>query len=260
VECRWSTHCTGDNKICEAQTCRAARDCHELKTELPGLPNGVYTIDLDGTGAAPPIKAACEMTVNGGGWTLVQRTRWAWADSMALYTNYATWHDMTIGQPNPGSAYRLAGSQWPTLGAQSGLMMVHRLHTTAGGACGPLYYVAQATVAVDSATSTATLSNITQPVPLVAGPDLSTTDSGPSMAGCVIPGSAVPWFYTACCSTCVTYKGGYWLDEPHPMANYTTTADFFGSTEATACSGQTVRLDDSGSTFRGVDSMEVYLR
>ena len=45
------------------------------------------------------------------------------------------------------------------------------------------------------------------------------------------------------------------------MQNYTSaTADIFGKTESQACAGHTVRVADDASTFRGDDSMEVYLR
>jgi hypothetical protein len=43
--------------------------------------------------------------------------------------------------------------------------------------------------------------------------------------------------------------------------NYTCeTADIFGKTESQACAGHNVRVADDASTFRGDDSMEVYLR
>jgi hypothetical protein len=64
-----------------------------------------------------------------------------------------------------------------------------------------------------------------------------------------------------CCATCPTFGNAYWTDEPHPMQNYTSaTADIFGKTESQACAGHTVRVADDASTFRGDDSMEVYLR
>jgi hypothetical protein len=45
------------------------------------------------------------------------------------------------------------------------------------------------------------------------------------------------------------------------MQSYTnTTADIFGKTETQACVGHAVRGADNMSTFRGDDSMEVYLR
>ena len=255
VECRFSSHCTGTKKICEADMCRAAKSCSELVTELPGLPSGVYTID-PGTGA---FDAGCELETSGGGWTLVQRTVWAWAASQALHTSYADWHDTTVGTPAAGMAYRLAGQRWPDVTAKGEIMVVHRVRTTAGGACDPLYYTGSGGTLSVSATA-ASCAGVTAAAPLLSAPELSTLDQGPGMA-CVASDNGVPWFYSMCCATCPTFGNAYWADEPHPMENYTaTTADLFGKTEAQVCAGKTPRGADNMSTFRGDDSMEVYLR
>jgi hypothetical protein len=254
VECRFSSHCTGDDKICEADHCRAAKSCDELATELPGLPSGVYSID-PGDGA---FQASCELATAGGGWTLVQRTLWAWSASQALQTAYGAWHDTTIGDPGSG-AYRLAGQRWPDVASRGDLMIIHRVRTTAGGACDPLYYTGSGGTLTVGDTS-ATLTGLTSTAPLLADPALSTLDTGPG-AACVTSDGGVPWFYGSCCATCPTFGNAYWTDEPHPMQNYTsTTADLFGKTEVQACAGQTVRAADNASSYRGDDSMEVYLR
>jgi len=263
VQCRFSSQCTADAQICQADACRPATSCRELATELPGLAAGLYTIDLDGaSGPDAPFSAYCE-TAAGGGWMLVQRTTWSWTDSQALLTTFADWATASVGMPDPGHAYRLAGTLWPAGAAQSGLMIVHRIRTIAGGACDPLYYVGSAGIAVDTSAQTATLSNLSQPVSIVNNTVFSASDVGPFAANCVTADDGVPWFYNACCSTCPTFGAGYWTDEPHPMENYTTSADELGKTETNACAGKTIQTDQlapSGGGFRGVDSMEIYVR
>ncbi|HEY1554236.1 MAG TPA: fibrinogen-like YCDxxxxGGGW domain-containing protein [Kofleriaceae bacterium] len=257
VACRFSSQCTGDAKICEANACRDATSCEELATELPGLAAGIYTVDLDGPGPGAAVSAYCE-TAAGGGWMLVQRTLWDWTASQTLVTDFATWTTTTIGMPDAGHAYRMQGALWPAAAARGDILLEHRIRTTAGDACAPLYYVATgATVAVDA--SGASIANTMQAVPIVNGPSLSTTDVGPDI-DCVTPDNGVPWFYDACCSTCPTFGASYWLDEPHPMESYSTTADALGKTEADVCAGHAIQMDQAGSTFRGVDTMEVFLR
>ncbi|MBK6528204.1 MAG: hypothetical protein IPF99_01015 [Deltaproteobacteria bacterium] len=47
------------------------RDCRELHTLNPSLPSGEYMVDLDGAGSGAATTVRCDMTTDGGGWTLV---------------------------------------------------------------------------------------------------------------------------------------------------------------------------------------------
>jgi hypothetical protein len=81
--------------ICEGATagCRAARHCAELLAAHPTLGDGAYEIDPDGAAGAAPWITFCDMTIDGGGWTLVGKTD-------GVRDMYSTWlvSDVNVGQ------------------------------------------------------------------------------------------------------------------------------------------------------------------
>src|SRR5262245_53537565 len=84
--CAADTDCAAMG-ICDPQECRTARSCAELLQHYPGSGDGAYAI-APATGA-PPFQALCDMTRQGGGWTLLLKTN---GDSTFAY-DASAWTD-----------------------------------------------------------------------------------------------------------------------------------------------------------------------
>lgn len=242
------------SKFCKEGVCALAANCQDIHTSSPMAPSGLYQVDLDGDGAEAPLMVECEMSTDGGGWTLVQRTVWDPAQTTGLFTGYADWYDKTIGAPNPGEGFRLAGRLWNGLSLKKRHLLVHRIRKATGESCAPLFYVgSEGTFTIDDAS--ATLSGLKAGVNMINNESLSTQNSGPSQT-CINVHKGAPWFYSSCCSTCPTFAGAYW-PEPHPMANYVHVPDQFASVQNTVCEGAAVA---NSQGYVGINDMGYYLR
>jgi len=245
--------CDGVDNDCDGDLMAACDSCGAVLQAGLSTGDGIYEIDLDGPGPLTPMDLLCNMTVDGGGWTLIQQTTDDWNDTGALVTDYDTFVDTTVGDPT--GAFRLAGELWNDLLVDGELLMSAVVRNDSGDACGdPLFYGGIVGGFDFPPGGPGTVSGVQQDVMLLAGDTLSTTDTGPS-DNC-IANDAVPWFYLACCQACPSY-GGTFYTPPSPMVRFLDAdADLQGNLAGDVCPDP---LDQSGS-FEGVSVLGYFLR
>jgi cysteine-rich repeat protein len=78
-DCNKGKGCAADTDCvtgaCVNGACNLPTSCKQLKNGLPMTTSGVYSLDTDGDGPKQPFDVYCDMTTDGGGWTLAGRSR-----------------------------------------------------------------------------------------------------------------------------------------------------------------------------------------
>ena len=85
--------------------------CARVLAVFPDSETALYVIDIDGSGAEEAFDTICDMSTDGGGWTLVGIVSGADGDS---WTDYDVWSDSSeFGDPESGDDYK--NIAWSTL-------------------------------------------------------------------------------------------------------------------------------------------------
>lgn len=71
-------------------------NCTKIKSKNPSAPSGLYWIDPDGVGGNNPLFAQCDMTTDGGGWTLIFNQK---SDTGGFFANATEAQSYNITNP-----------------------------------------------------------------------------------------------------------------------------------------------------------------
>ena len=247
--------CTdGIDMDCDSVVPDLCTSCLDVLLDDPLATDDVYTIDTDGAGALAPIDVWCDLTTDGGGWTLILRTTNDGAANYGLVTDYATLYGTDVGDPGLLEPSRVSAQHWEALAVQGDLMSRHDLRKSVGGSCDPLRYAligGTLTVNAPGGGSTVDYAYVDTDMHWIvnsqASPaELVTTDLGASTF-CVNTWSIVPWFIGNCGrNMAAMVRGSLPATEPMPQIHFNVLGvGLDGYDDVAACGGDAVETIQS---------------